>query len=373
MLNFIFFGRLTKEKWFDLILYILDKYKNNKYINFYIFWKWDLEKNLKKINAKNIKYLWWQNIETINKYLEKSHYTLMPSKFLETFGLSALESINKWVPVIWYWKWWLKQFITQELDIIKQIWKNDEEKIENIINKLIKEIENQKNNWAYRSKKAIEKSNNYKKEKWLGEFENIIWKNKKILLISDYIENIWWIESYIINTKKLLNNSWHEVDSFWLGGKIVKYRKILMSLVWFNIFAYWNLKKKIKQFEPDIIWLHSVSRYLWFLPLLNCKWKKTLIMYHDLWYFHPFPSKVYEEEQIIWKVNLKNFIKMWKSKNPIVIFAIFLKLINLKLINFVLNKKCNFFIIPSEFMTKYLQNWYWIKKEKIKILKHFAK
>jgi glycosyltransferase involved in cell wall biosynthesis len=40
-------------------------------------------------------YFGWQDKKFINEYLKKSHFTLMPSKFLETFGLTALESLIK--------------------------------------------------------------------------------------------------------------------------------------------------------------------------------------------------------------------------------------------------------------------------------------
>ncbi|MBP7847654.1 glycosyltransferase [Patescibacteria group bacterium] len=40
------------------------------------------------------------------------HFTIMPSQFLETFGLTALDSISLGVPVIAYPKGALLQFLT---------------------------------------------------------------------------------------------------------------------------------------------------------------------------------------------------------------------------------------------------------------------
>ena len=48
--------------------------------------------------------------------IQGTHYALMPSIFLETFGLTALEACQHSIPVIWYAKWGLKQFIIPELD-----------------------------------------------------------------------------------------------------------------------------------------------------------------------------------------------------------------------------------------------------------------
>ncbi len=382
--NFIFFGRLTKEKWFDLILDIVEKYKYNENVNFWIFGKWDkyFEDKIKIISARaqtwktniaqetsNIKYFGWQDQNTIKDYLWKAHYCLMPSRFLETFGLSALESINQWVPVIWFAKWWLEQFILENFDISRQDWQNNFEKLDKIIKSI---IENQNNEEYQRiSDLMIEKSKNYSKENWIQNFEKISGKNKKVLMLSDYIENIGGIENYISDTSELLSQNWHKVDKFWLSGKIVKYRKFLMPLVWLNIFAYFWLRKKIKEFDPDIIWIHSASRYLWWLPLLNCKWKKNFMMYHDLWYFHPYPSRVYEEEQIT-KFSLMNFIKQANTNNPIKLIWVWLKFLSILILKKVLLKTVDSHLIPSDFMKGFLRNW-GVGNKRIVVLKHFGK
>ncbi len=372
-INFIFLGRLTKEKWFDLVLEIVKKHQNSDKINFWIFGKWDkfFEDKINKIGGDQagVKYFGWQNRKTIKNYLWKSHYCLMPSRFLETFGLSALESISEWVPVIWFSKWWLEQFILEDFDISRQDWQNDFEKLDNIIKSI---IENQnKEEYETISNQLKEKSKDYSKESWLTKFQKISGKNKKIIMVSDYIENIGWIENYILESSKLLSQSWYQVDKFWLSGKLIKYKKLLMPLVWFNVFAYFGLRKKIKEFKPDIIWIHSASRYLWWLPLLNCRWKTTLMMYHDLGYFHPYPSQVYEEKQVV-EFGFINFIKQANSKNPLIIFLVSLKYLSILITRKVLLKVVNCHLIPSDFMKKFLKNW-GVDRDKIVVLKHFWK
>ncbi|USN57683.1 MAG: glycosyltransferase [Candidatus Peribacteria bacterium] len=44
---------------------------------------------------ENIFYYGRQSLETINHKLRTTHYSLMPSLFLETFGLTALESLRQ--------------------------------------------------------------------------------------------------------------------------------------------------------------------------------------------------------------------------------------------------------------------------------------
>jgi hypothetical protein len=93
-------------------------------------------------------------------------------------------------------------------------------------------------------------------------------------------------------------------------------------------------------------------------------------MYHDLWYFHPFPSKLTEEDQVLpwW---YKNWIKMsgkkiWSISGIIVS----LKFIGMSLLRWSLIRVVDVHLMPSEFMVKYLIEW-GVKKSSIKVLPHF--
>lgn len=59
----------------------------------------------------------------------------MPSRFLETFGLSALESLSEGVPVIGFQKGGLIPFIPKELAVPFSA--NDEENIETFSNTIV--------------------------------------------------------------------------------------------------------------------------------------------------------------------------------------------------------------------------------------------
>ena len=53
---------------------------------------------------KKIYFFGWQSQEMIRNVLKVSHFSLMPSRFLETFGLSALESLSEGIPVVGFKK-----------------------------------------------------------------------------------------------------------------------------------------------------------------------------------------------------------------------------------------------------------------------------
>lgn len=54
----------------------------------------------------------------VTEALSRSHYMLMPSRFLETFGLSALEAIESGVPVIGFDQGGLSQFLLSEHRVV---------------------------------------------------------------------------------------------------------------------------------------------------------------------------------------------------------------------------------------------------------------
>lgn len=67
--------------------------------------------------GNKIYFFGWQSQTTIRSVLQVSHFALMPSRFLETFGLSALESLSEGVPVIGFQKGGLMPFIPKELAV----------------------------------------------------------------------------------------------------------------------------------------------------------------------------------------------------------------------------------------------------------------
>lgn len=383
--NLIFFGRLEQEKWFDIIVDALELLQNKYWVlnfDFNIFWDWTLRSRLldnpilKTYIWKNIFYHWrvWKDI--IEKYLKISHFTVVPSRFLETFGLVALESLALWVPVIWFKKWGLREFVFDNLDISSQDWSNDIEKLANLI-KSFEFLDDMA--WQDLSSKSLEVSKKYEYDLWINKFDEISFWSKKILMVSDYLPVIWWIENYISTLNNILSKSWYEVRLFWhkwFGWKIPKwFRLISLPFTWFNIWRAVKLTIEIIRFKPDLIRFHSINRFMWWMiPFVASFFgAKKFIMFHDFGYFHPYPSKVYEESQLDYKLSLKSFLmEAWS----IWIFSklnVFLKYLSSKLINIVLKKNIDLYLVPSSFMKKIVEKNYSIDSKKIVTLNHFIK
>jgi hypothetical protein len=114
-------------------------------------------------------------------------------------------------------------------------------------------------------------------------------------------------------------------------------------------------------------------RYIGRMPIRATRKAKAekRMMYHDLGYFHPFPSKLEREEEIKTPFTFRNFISSSKTKNPIIKLAITGKYILLKLIQKQLKKSMDLHIVPSAFMKPIVHKSYEIDDEKIVVLPHF--
>jgi glycosyltransferase involved in cell wall biosynthesis len=94
----LYFGRLSKEKGIKTLLKAIEKIKN-KQIKLKLAGSGPQEKELKDYVAKNnlqgrIKFLGFLDGEKLSDTIHNSLFTVMPSVFYETFGLSVLESYN---------------------------------------------------------------------------------------------------------------------------------------------------------------------------------------------------------------------------------------------------------------------------------------
>ena len=130
---------------------------------------------------------------------------------------------------------------------------------------------------------------------------------------------------------------------------------------------------EIRTFMPKIVWFNSTLRRLGRLPIKSIKDEniKKLMMYHDLWYFHPYPSLVTQESMIMTPLTLKNYIKSGNTKNPLKIIAIIYKYISVSLLKKRLTKTIDTHLVPSEFMEGIVIKSYKISNKKIKTLSHF--
>lgn len=378
----LYFGRLDDEKGFWLILQMLNMFIKKYWripFSLFVFWKWKYTQELMNLWQKysSIHFFGWQPLENIKRYHENCDFCLVPSTFLETFWLTALNSLSMWIPVIGFAKGWLSQFVEKKYDISKSCWKNDAEKLFNLIESIVKDFNSWKIDFEKEKKKAISTAKKYTVEKWYETAEQLYWKPKRILLVSDFKSKLWWIETYISDVADILEDKWYEVEIY--GKKIPNWffwtilRKFWLLLSLWNILDAIKLKKFVREYRPKVIWYHSTLRWLWWYPikLLSSYNAKKYVMYHDLWYFHPYPSQVTDEKMIKTPLTLKNFISSANTKNPIKIVAMFFKYISVKLLSKQLKNSVEAHLVPSEFMEKIVSDSFNLNSKKVKTFSHF--
>lgn len=378
----LFLGRLETEKGFDLIFDFIDQYSEKELpFEIYIFWTWSYEAWILELSHrfKDVHYFWWKPLSAVERYLENIDYCLMPSRFIETFWLSAINVLKWWIPVVGFKKWWLVPFIPDEYAIDKCKWDTEALQFSEMISKL--EKEKQDNDFHFYEKLA-EKSKwialKYSKERWYERFQKLAFdfKVKKIVLVSDFINKVWWIETYIHDVKALLESHWYEVVLYWstcpkwILGKI---KKLLWIWIWcFNLYEAIKFYSFIKKEKPDLIWYNSMIRWLGWMPLWmtrNVKVKRWM-MYHDFWYFVPYPHALFETKGIE-ELTLKNYLKHANTKNPLKWLLIMWKYFSLNLLVKVLKKQIDLHLVPSEFMVPIVAKSFWIDEDKVKYFNHF--
>lgn len=378
----LFFGRLDDEKWFGLILQVLKLFiKNHGGIpfQFYVFGKWKYEKELLDLwqNYNCIHFFGRQSLETIKKYQDNCNFCLMPSTFLETFGLTALNSLAMWIPVIWFAKWGLTQFIPNKYDISQAKWIDDTDKLYNKLLEIIKAFNEWKIKPDLEKKKAVATAKNFTIEKRFENIQPIIGKPKKILLVSDFKSKLWWIETYLYDVSDILTSKWYEVKIFgtnipwWKIWQYLKYFGLCLAI--FNRVDAIKLKKEIRTFMPKVVRYNSTLRWLGRFPIKITKDEniKKLMMYHDLGYFHPYPSQVTQEDMVQTPLTLRNFIKSANTKNPLKICAVICKYRSVTLLRKRLIKTIDLHLVPSQFMEKIVSESYRLPDKKVKTLSHF--
>ena len=389
MLWLLFYWRLEKEKGFDQLVLAI-KELNRKKVDFeiFIFWKWSLESQLFEIHDKNVHFFGRKPLDEIKKYLPNIDYCLMPSEFLETFWLSALNALSRWVPVIWYKKWWLEPFIFQECNLFLAKWNTTAERIVSIVEKLSKKTNPErikdKEELEWKIKKLLpEYTEDARYERFLKMSNIKDEEKKKILIISDFINKAGWIETYIHDVKNLLESRWHEVILRWSSlpswSKWQRKKRFWLLLSPFNFWSTWNLKKVLENENPDIIWFNSLLRWLW-PNVVRTAWEwrkesksdcKFRMMYHDFGYFYPFPSELYFIEDCKTPLTKKNFVSAYKWNNLITKMAVLCKYYRLQLLKRVLKKEIDFHLSPSDCITNIARDSYKISEKRCKSFPHF--
>lgn len=351
----IYVGRLDKEKGIPELIFCTKKLIKNK-LNFHIhiYGKGEYTDNiieLAKLYPENITYHWRKNKKDIATQRKISDFFMMTSLFLETFGLTACESLLSWVPVIWNKKWWLLPFIHKDLDIQQTKWENEWEKLYNLLKHLITHNITKHQYldfiWSVQDK--------YTKEVRLNNINTNISLSQNIIMISDFINyNGWGIETHIHDISDILKDSNYEVRIYGHNAPSWSYatlqKLIIMILSFFNIYDSIRILQIIKRGNIWLIRRHSISRVFGRLPLWFIWHNNQIITHHELWLFHPFPSKTIQEDQLPTARSLWAFIKAGQTNNIFKKIAIIGKYCMIRCIHKQLQKKIKTHIVPSEWM-----------------------
>lgn len=411
MLTFIYFGRLTYDKGIDIVLDTFsalakeiqtgDWNKNtttHRQLHIYGTGPYTPQCIQAAQNHTNITYHGRAKQTAIHETLKTAHYCLAPSRVVETFGKSALESLQFGLPVIGFQKWWLAQFVTDEFAI------DSTDPVTSLTSIITNIITQHALSGSLPDRSHWQKiADNYSQQAWLSKVATIVAPSKdiqphsdtltkiapqeqntaidtlaqtnnqsqnkqpSILYISDFISKIWGIETFLHESWALLQAHGYRVTL--VGSqKQVSFAGLLQTAC--NLRARHTTRRVAKRVQPDIVRYHSLFRKLWWTAILPKKTgQKHIITIHDLGYFHPYPSQLYDEKNIP-AFTLQAWQTYGKTRaQKLLITAKFLLLVLLhKRLTHTIDTRC----VPSAFMVDILHYSRGIPKDRIVMLPHFT-
>jgi hypothetical protein len=290
----------------------------------------------------------------------------MPSRFLETFGLSALDSLSVWVPIIAPSKWWLTSFVLPELTM-DAVTTKELIRVVTEAQQIIIETQS----FLSLCKKSKDIYLGYSRSVWYSLLCSL-WLPKSLLIATDYGANHGWIETLIQEIDSWLVKQWHDVDHFVSTTKQLtqtqRYFWLIKTIA--NIksaYRIWTISN-----STQLIWRHSVHRQLWWLPMrISSSIPKHRIMIHDMWLLHPFPAFVEEEFQIERASSLSGRIKEWVSAKWWIWFPLLIaKRVSVILIRRQIRSKSMIIQLPSEYLKKHVQRKI-SKTQEVIVIPHF--
>lgn len=202
-----------------------------------------------------VAYFGRRNFPIIAATLAHVDVSLMPSTFLETFGLSALESLSLGVPVAGFSKGGIVPFL---LDDALRLPENGD--FLRSLQILANAPDSVVAAWKAKASGTVA---GYTQEAFLSRLRALLpAKTKKILLVTDFVGNIGGIETYVKNLSDTLVSAGYEVRTVGKnGGFSTRLQKAWSTLVAFgNYSARSMLRTEVSEFAPDVVWCHSVLR-----------------------------------------------------------------------------------------------------------------
>jgi glycosyltransferase involved in cell wall biosynthesis len=228
----------------------------------------------------------------------ESDFLFMPSRFLETFWLTALESLACGTPVIGFQKGGLTSFIPDHLTL------DPTRPVESLFEILERDIPDAMTVDTYAS------------QKWKEGLREIFTHDTNIALLHDYREKIGGAEYYVDMVEGMLSSLEKNIARYSYEGRTSPWKRRLLFI--FSLFTFWRYFEVwffLRRAQPDAIWMHSIMRYIglwWILAVRHYMSAHTdtkiFLSHHDIWLLAPFPQMVREESQIPESFALRDFL-----------------------------------------------------------------
>lgn len=348
-LHILFASRLVREKWVEILIQAIERSCKDTYMRYHIVWhicsRWKHEaaiESLAKRYPQRVIYHGSVSRVGLATLYRQADFLLMPSVFLETFGLTALESLACDTRVIWFRKWWLISFIPPPLALDRRdpVWS-----FFHIIES------SQYQNWIVDVK-------SYTETIWMILLREIFLKHSSIALLHDYSEKIGGAEYYVWQGENALRQLEYGVWRYSYKGSTTVWKRRWMFI--FSLFAFWrgvSLARFLRDTQPDAIWMHSILRYIgyWWVRAVKRYTEKSgakiYLSHHDVGLIAPFPQDITEEGQIPRDSSLWAFVRGLSSTRWILAY---IKWWYVRMIKNFLPKDTTH-IIFSPFLEKHIQ------------------
>lgn len=147
-----------------------------------------------------------------------------------------------------------------------------------------------------------------------------------------------------------------------LKGATHPFTKFL-SRIFFNPFVYWQLRKQIKKWQPDIIHLHNIKQYP-FSILAAIKSYRVVHTMHDFTFICPTGQNIHQNTQTPCETGIRRSC-FWQhhTKYPLLVFL--LLTFSYRRIKKKLQHLVKYTIAPSPLLTDYLKRNGWEATETI--------
>lgn len=373
-IRLIHVGRLEYEKWSDLVVELIRELSRTdirRQVRIDVFGAGTFSPLFTDLAQRYsfCHYHGHQPKKTVRKIREQAHVTLMPSRFLETFGLSALDALSVGVPVMGFPKWGMQQFVLDTYAV-----NSPEEFVWSVLD-IVRSFDLR--NRSIDAEKCRQMASEYSSSVWIERFSSLarLPRWAKVLLVSDYSVDIGGLENLLFAMSDLLESHGYVVKLVWWTDTkpSVSKRYLHLFASSYNKPAGDRIFAAVQDFSPDLIWWHSIHRLIGWYWLRRCRRVDIpqRVMYHDFGLFHPYPSHLYTTKQLNTPFNLTSYLWEWAKYAPwwggwLLPF----KYISTKIIQSQLSRQVDYHLVPSDYMASLINKQSWWKIEVV-TLPHF--